>query len=100
MSQNSALSRCLTIACRPSMALLPNRVMPGTALATDSAPRPETTGTTSINRTTRTRERAALLGVGRPISQHGRLEKSQFRGLLSALQQLAGHHYALDLVGA
>ncbi len=53
-----------------------------------------------INRTIKTRERVArLAGLAARFTQDG-FEKPQVSAPKSALQELAGHHHALDLVGA
>src|SRR5713101_206284 len=55
---------------------------------------------TGINRIIRTRERAArLVGLAARFTQD-RFEKPQVSGPISALEELAGHHHALNLVGA
>jgi hypothetical protein len=72
----------------------------GARVSTDSARAAQTTEITGINRTARTRELASRLGSQPAHPQRARPEKTQVRAYKSALQQLAGHDYALDLVGA
>ena len=55
---------------------------------------------TGINRTTRTRERAARLGSQPAHPQRARPEKTKVRAHKSALEELPGHDDPLDLVGA
>ena len=55
---------------------------------------------TGINRVKRTRDLATgLEGLAASLTGE-RLEKSQVSGPMPLLEQLAGHDYALDLVGA
>jgi hypothetical protein len=56
--------------------------------------------TIGINRTIKTRERVARLAGPAARFTRDTFEKPQFSGPMSALQKLAGHDHALDLVGA
>jgi len=55
---------------------------------------------TSMNRAKQTQPRARTSTPRRAVCYRHVLSKPQFNGLILPLQELPGHHHALDLVGA